>query len=86
MLQELTAGGRESVHAVALLDDAGVAELAQTLGEDRGRHFLAARPQLGVAQRVVAQLPEHAQRPAAAEEVEEARDGMPMLALRIQKR
>src|SRR4029078_5884631 len=79
LVEQLAAGGRQRVAGVRLLDDAPRDELAQAGGEDRGGDLVAALAQAPVGDRVVAQLPQHAQRPAAAEEVEQVGDGVAVL-------
>src|SRR3712207_2265884 len=69
---ELASEGRQGVGAAALLDDARVDELLEPLAE-HARGDLAALD-LPERARIVPQLPQHAQRPAATEQVEEGRD------------
>ena len=67
--------GRQHVPAALLqLDDPRVAQLAQPVVQHRRRHGVAALLQRTERQRPVAQLPQHAQRPAPPEPVEHLHD------------
>jgi hypothetical protein len=79
VVQQLAAGGRERVAGGRLLDHAGLGELAQAGGEDGRGDLVAALAQAAVGDGIVAQLPEDAQRPATAEQVEEVRDRVAVL-------
>jgi hypothetical protein len=67
-----------AVIAVVLVvrEEARLAELAEAVVEHRGRDALAARLHLAERAGLRAQLPQHPQGPAAAEELEEPVDGL----------
>jgi hypothetical protein len=72
---ELITEGGQLVLLAASGDDARFAEFAEPVVEDAWRHLVAALPQLAGTHRAVAQLPEHAQRPASAQEIQRGHDG-----------
>ena len=74
---EVETGGSQAVTLVGEIDDARLAELAQARVEDRGRRIAAAGLQLTEGRASGAQLPQHAQGPAAAEQVEDGHDRPP---------
>lgn len=70
--------GGDCVAAFFVVDeDAGFAELAQAVVEHAGGELVAARAQLAEGEGLSAQLPEDAQRPASAEQIEEHHERAP---------
>src|SRR6266849_3920107 len=77
-MEQAGSARRETVAAVEVpLDDAGGAELDESLIQHARRHGVAALAQTPEVDRPPAEFPEHAQRPAAAEQVERCHDRTP---------
>src|SRR5580693_303514 len=68
----------ESVAAALALDRPRGAQLGEALVEHRGADRPATLLQLAKRERAFAQLPDHAQRPAPAEQVEQRHDRPPL--------
>lgn len=62
---------------VFVLDQARRSKLAQTLGENAGRHVRHFRRQLAIRQSSVVHLPDQPQRPSPSEDVEQLVAGLP---------
>lgn len=74
-LEQLAPLRGEGIPAVAAGYQAGVAQLGQPLGEHARGHAVTAPLQLAKGGRRMAQLPQDAQHPAPAEQVEQRHDG-----------